>query len=74
MADEKIIATSSEEVTEKADLQTEQAETAETAEQADLQSEQAETAETAEQADLQSEKKETKKNKPCTRWRHKRFK
>lgn len=42
MADEKIIATSSEEVTEKADLQT--------------------------------EKKETKKNKPCTRWRHKRIK
>lgn len=58
MADEKIIATSSEEVTEKADLQTEQAETAET----------------AEKADLQPEKKETKKNKPCTRWRHKRFK
>lgn len=62
MADEKIIATSSEEVTEKADLQTEQA---------DLQPEQAET---AEKADLQPEKKETKKNKPCTRWRHKRFK
>lgn len=58
MADEKIIATSSEEVTEKADLQTEQTEQAET----------------AEKADLQPEKKETKKNKPCTRWRHKRIK
>lgn len=55
MADEKIIATSSEEVSEKADLQPEQAET-------------------AEKADLQPEKKETKKNKPCTRWRHKRIK